>query len=73
MKKTQNELHKTKYVFLDSSKKSKAYCDYFHVEPQVERHLLGLTNAVSTLIRIVSVASSTFTKMIGSPLANGHT
>lgn len=51
-KKAQKELHKTKYVFLHSSKRSKAYLDYFRVEPQVENSLLGLTDDVSTFINI---------------------
>ncbi|KAF8559714.1 hypothetical protein OG21DRAFT_1402333 [Imleria badia] len=52
-KKAQKELHKTKYVFLHSSKRSKAYLDYFRAEPQVENRLLGLTNRVSTFLHII--------------------
>lgn len=49
-KRAQKELHKTKYVFLHSSKRTKAYLDYFRAEPQVENRLLGLTNGVSTFL-----------------------
>lgn len=52
-KKAQKELHKTKYVFLHSSKRSKAYLDYFRAEPEVENRLLGLTNGVSTFLHII--------------------
>lgn len=52
-KKVQKELHKTKYVFLHSSKRSNAYLDYFRAEPQVENRLLGLTNRVSTFLHTI--------------------
>ncbi|KAF9227764.1 hypothetical protein BS17DRAFT_693612 [Gyrodon lividus] len=47
-KKTQ-ELQKTKYVFLHTSKRSKMYFDYFNPEPQVENRLMGLSNTMSDL------------------------
>ncbi|KAI9571402.1 HORMA domain-containing protein [Boletus coccyginus] len=72
-KKAQNELHKTKYVFLHSSKRSKAYLDYFHAEPQVENRLLGLTNGVSTFLRVIHWREpSCISKIVESRLADGN-
>jgi len=45
-KKPQRELHKTKYIFLHSSKRTETYLDYFRAEPQVENRLVGLTNII---------------------------
>ncbi|KIJ17008.1 hypothetical protein PAXINDRAFT_113249 [Paxillus involutus ATCC 200175] len=51
-RKTQ-ELQKTKYIFLQTSKRSKRYLDYFNPEPQVENRLMGLSNTVSALTPII--------------------
>ncbi|KIK79348.1 hypothetical protein PAXRUDRAFT_36464 [Paxillus rubicundulus Ve08.2h10] len=51
-RKTQ-ELQKTKYVFLQTSKRSKRYFDYFNPEPRVENRLMGLSNTASASTPII--------------------
>ncbi|KAG9312996.1 hypothetical protein JVU11DRAFT_6434 [Chiua virens] len=45
-KKVQKELHRTKYVFLQSSKRGQTYRNYFQVDPEAEKRLLGLANGI---------------------------
>lgn len=35
-----------KYVFVETTKKSQAYVDYFSPDPRVERRILGLSDLV---------------------------
>ncbi|KAH7923473.1 hypothetical protein BV22DRAFT_1169347 [Leucogyrophana mollusca] len=48
-KKPAKTLQKTKWAFVPSSKRSKAYADYFNPNSEVENHLIGLSSLVRTL------------------------
>ncbi|KAI6013115.1 hypothetical protein BKA83DRAFT_4130579 [Pisolithus microcarpus] len=47
-RKTQKELQRTRFIFLRPSKRSKAYHDYFNLDPAIENRLMGLTNKIHT-------------------------
>jgi|ERR1700685_317107 hypothetical protein len=44
--KTRKEIQKAKYYFVASSKKTAAYKDYFNPDVDVERRMMGLSEAV---------------------------
>lgn len=46
---TRKEIQKAKYSFVKSSKKTRAYSDYFNPDVDVERRMMGLSAAVNTL------------------------
>lgn len=48
VKKTQKELHRTQYVFLQACKRGQGYHDYFNPDPAVENRLMGLANKRSS-------------------------
>jgi hypothetical protein len=45
--KTRKELQKAKYYFVKSSKTTTAYLDYFNPDADVEKRMMGLSEAVS--------------------------
>jgi len=45
--KTRKEIQKAKYYFVKSSKMTAAYADYFNPDVDVERRMMGLSEAVS--------------------------
>jgi hypothetical protein len=45
--KARKEIQKAKYYFVESSKKTSAYADYFNPDVDVERRMMGLSEAVS--------------------------
>jgi hypothetical protein len=46
-RKTRKEIQKAKYSFVESSKRTAAYADYFNMDVEVERRMMGLSEAVS--------------------------
>jgi hypothetical protein len=46
-KKTRKEIQKAKYYFVESSKRTAAYADYFNPDVDIERRMMGLSEAVN--------------------------